>query len=85
MIISNGSINYEVLYNLSAGDTFMYEGRIYLVVKGTVFNTRTESCGSVYTDAMTEVPCIDLVFNEIKVFDKYTRVYPRAYQLVEAK
>lgn len=85
MIISNGSINYEVLYNLSAGDTFMYEGRIYLVVKGTVFNTRTESCGTVYTDAIKEVPCIDLVFNEIKVFDKYTRVYPCAYQLVEAK
>lgn len=82
MTIDTSNTQYETLYNLEAGDTFIHEGKIYLVIKGSVYHCVSKNTETIYEDAMREVACVDLVFNEIKVFDKYTRVYPKQYKLV---
>lgn len=80
MIVQNDN-SYEVLYNLNVGDTFVHEGKVFMMLKPSYFDNLTKEVGNILSDGMRQRAAVWLATGDIVIFDKYVNVYKRDYML----
>ena len=76
MRIVDDHIKYEILYNLFPGETFVYNGQVYMMCRlpeGSMYVVDTDKHRLV----------IELSTGSVQVMDKYTYVYPKEYEVRE--
>jgi len=81
MIVQNDN-SYEVLYNLNVGDTFVHEGKVFMLLKPSYFDNLTKEVGNILSDGMKQRVAVWLATGDIVIFDKYVNVYKRDYMLL---
>lgn len=81
MIVQNDN-SYEVLYNLNVGDTFVHEGKVFMLLKPSYFDNLTKEVGNILSDEMKQRAAVWLATGDIVIFDKYVNVYKRDYMLL---
>lgn len=74
---------YEVLYNLNVGDTFVHEGKIFMMLKPSYFDNLTKEVGNILSDGMKQRAAVWLATGDIVIFDKYVNVYKKDFKLVK--
>ena len=82
MIIEHDTA-YEVLYNVAAGETFIYEGKTYMMLNPSYCDNITKEIGNILSDGMRQRAAVWLSTGDIVIFDKYINVYKKDFKLVK--
>ena len=69
-------IKYEILYNLFPGETFIHQGRVYMMCQ-------LSPDKALAVDETTERVVLELSNGFLQRIDKYTYVYPKDYEVRE--
>ncbi|MBO5424064.1 MAG: hypothetical protein J6A25_00965 [Lachnospiraceae bacterium] len=82
MKVTNNNL-YEVLYNLNPGETFVHEGLTYMMLSPSYCDNITKEIGNILSDGMKQRAAVWLSTGDIVIFDKYTHVYKKDFQVLE--
>lgn len=73
----------EVLYNIAAGETFIHDGKIYMMLNPSYCDNITKQIGNILSDGMRQRAAVWLATGDITIFDKYVNVYKKDFRLTK--